>query len=484
MDIINSLSKIGSSKELDFFLSKNIDSVFQELFNNEQDFLSSNRETIHHYIESNYKIIKELNFDLRCNQVFLDILIDISERLVFSMFFQRFCKIKTRGNNLISIRNEASLLYLRRIRRIEDFEDILPHFLNKLESAYHEEEDSNVWVTYSLINYYKRVVLGFITTNKDYLLKFKNRLENDLLNYSFYNKKLIETLFKINLNETVYDVEIKFNQITKSAFNKHKVPPKEKTTSFFIEEDTAYSDAIKASDACIYEIRDISSKNVHVSTNKTLGRGVNILTDEKQLFQYMFSYGKMHFAKCLYAYKLLGNVFNFNNIKIFDWGAGQGLASMSYLYYLDKKEIQKNINQITLIEPSITAIKRGALHVRKFEEKAVINTTNKRLDELSVNDFYNVMHNDINLHLFSNILDIDNYSTSKLTSLIKKSFKGLNYFVVVSPYITELKNNRIDLFVESFNTTKNFKIFQEENYPKGKWQNGWSMILRIFKIEL
>ena len=60
-------------------------------------------------------------------------------------------------------------------------------------------------------------------------------------------------------------------------------------------------------------------------------------------------------------------------------------------------------------------------------------------------------------HLFSNILDIDEFSLTNLLKLIEFNFSGDNYFICVSPYINDIRTSRLDAFVKYFSKKANFK---------------------------
>lgn len=136
----------------------------------------------------------------------------------------------------------------------------------------------------------------------------------------------------------------------------------------------------------------------------------------------------------------------------------QGLASIILLDYLRTNSISLNISKIIAIEPSELAIKRAALHINSVNNKIQIKTICKHLDELHENNLFTDPQS-IKIHLFSNILDLDDdkYSQGKLIKLIIKSQENLNYFICVSPYITDEKADRIDSFKRYFQ--KNYNSF-------------------------
>ena len=213
----------------------------------------------------------------------------------------------------------------------------------------------------------------------------------------------------------------------------------------------------------------------------SLQRGVKVLTEPNQLLAYFNSYGKMHYAKVISALASLPDEILTSQIEIYDWGCGQGLATMCFLEYFQMQDGNVNIRSATLIEPSEIAIKRASLHVKKFKNDLTIITKNKDLDSIIPDDF-NSSNETIKIHLFSNILDIDFFSMSDLVSNIKDSFNGLNYFVCVSPYVTEQKTQRLNDFVENFENTE---ILSDITERKGKWKGtNWSRVIRVFKAEI
>ena len=74
---------------------------------------------------------------------------------------------------------------------------------------------------------------------------------------------------------------------------------------------------------------------------------------------------------------------------------------------------------------------------------------------------------------------IENY----ISQLIKEKFKGLNYFVIISPKITDLKTNRIDSFIKEFEV-QSFELIKSENKSAGEWKGIWTMLLRLFKVNI
>ena len=120
--------------------------------------------------------------------------------------------------------------------------------------------------------------------------------------------------------------------------------------------------------------------------------------------------------------------------------------------------------------------------MRHFNEQCSVKTVLKDIDSITKEDL-NCDGNSIKIHLFSNILDVDGYSMEHLISIIEQTQKGINYFVCVSPYITDAKTARIDKFVQHFaNHYNSFHTYWEIDNQKGEWENGWARVIRLFRV--
>lgn len=181
-----------------------------------------------------------------------------------------------------------------------------------------------------------------------------------------------------------------------------------------------------------------------------LQRGEKVIDDEKLLYKYMVSFGGKHKLKLESAYEVI--IDKLRNIKfdIVDWGCGQATATMVLLDYAKKKNIQLDIENITLIEPSSLALSRGLLHIDKLKQKEynikAINSDFDCLDEKEI-----ISSKNQTLHLFSNVLDLESFSLDN--HFFKKTSKALTndaIVVCVSPNRNDKLNNRLDLFYNYF----------------------------------
>lgn len=109
-----------------------------------------------------------------------------------------------------------------------------------------------------------------------------------------------------------------------------------------------------------------------------LRRGTDILDDETHLNMYLRSFGQMHKAKLDAAFSCLPDIQKIfsDNLEIYDWGCGQGTATICLLDYLNKKGVSYSISQINLIEPSIQASTRAEEVISCFDNSIKIKTIN------------------------------------------------------------------------------------------------------------
>lgn len=206
-----------------------------------------------------------------------------------------------------------------------------------------------------------------------------------------------------------------------------------------------------------------------------LKRGTDILDDEDHLNMYLRSFGKMHQAKLNTTYKSypnLGEVVT-GEVEVFDWGCGQGIATICLLDYLKREKHSPKIKRVYLVEPSVPAVKRAKDIIKCINEDIEVCVVNKVFDELSENDF--ISNSLSKIHLFSNILDVDLFDLPKFISLFQKVFTGVNHFLCVGPYYSNSK--RLDDFLVA---TDPDSVFANYDLNKGEWEGDWSISLRVF----
>lgn len=485
-DVINSSS---SSDQLSKFINNNSTLIYDFFLSQSYDSLLKHKEKIEKYILPYYKIYKNLDFSNSKNRLFVLSLLDVSERLGFHGEFQGLYNLCNKKNISIGSRLEASSKFLVDIKKISNYSDRMSEIIDLLTFSFLYEEDSEEKVVATLAHFYTEVLRNFGNENLNGVKEFRALFLESLL---VEDKKIFTHSIIIELlNENIDDIDKVYSSIHQKLdflLERSREFLPFDFSSHLIELDTEYSQMLDSIQARFLEIRNLCA-NLYENVESddvfhSLQRGVKVLTEQSQLLAYIKSYGKMHYAKVMSAFSVLSSQIISSKMEVYDWGCGQGLASVCFLEYLNDKGKTIEIEAITLVEPSEIALKRASLHIRKFNKSSVIYTINKDLDSLKNDDF---MPNGTNtkIQLFSNILDIDCFSMTDLILKIKENFSGLNYFICVSPYISEYKTQRLDDFVEAFESYDSFELIQSVTEPKGEWSGtNWTRVIRVFKVIL
>ncbi len=479
----------NSSDQLSNFIENNSTLIYDFFLSQSYNSLLVHKEKIESYILPYYKIYKDLDFTNNKNRLFVLSLLDVSERFGFHGEFQDLFNLCKRKNISIGSRLDASSKFLVGVKKISDYLNRIPEIIDLLAYSLLNEEDSEAKVTATLIHFYIEVLHNFGKENLSGVIEFRALLLEHL---SSDEKKFLvhSTIIKL-LNENIDDIQFVYNSIHQELdllLERSSVFLPFDVNSHLVELNTEYSQMLDSIQARFLEIRELCANLYsNVASNDiyySLQRGVRVLTEQNQLLAYINSYGKMHYAKVMSAFSALSNQAISSQIEIYDWGCGQGLASVCFLEYINDRSEAINIQVLTLIEPSEIALKRASLHIRKFNNSSSIYTINKDLDSLNKDDFTHIGKN-TKIQLFSNILDIDLFSMSDLILKIKENFTGLNYFICVSPYVSEYKTQRIDDFVEAFQCYENFELIESVTERKGEWVGtNWSRVIRVFKVKI
>lgn len=180
--------------------------------------------------------------------------------------------------------------------------------------------------------------------------------------------------------------------------------------------------------------------------HESLNRGVDVLDSEPLLQMYIYSFGKMHYAKLMHAFShIQDRVVNNAQIEIIDYGCGQGLASLCYHDFIKKHNSQQKVKRITLIEPSPLALSRAELLCSHFYPEAEVVAVNKLFDDFIPEDI-KVSPEALTLHLFSNILDVDSYNLHNLIQTVSNIPSENNEYVIVSPIHNRHRIQRLKTF--------------------------------------
>lgn len=201
-------------------------------------------------------------------------------------------------------------------------------------------------------------------------------------------------------------------------------------------------------------LRENYSKDERNALYRELKRGTAVIDREELLWQYLWSYGRMHQSKILMALDKLPDLTDIlkRGYSIIDWGCGQGLATVCLLDYISSKGIELQPELTILIEPSKLAIENALLHIGLYGLDKVQSIT-KYLDDVSEDDIET--DTPVTIHLFSNILDVEGFELKRLANLIGSNARGTHYFLCVSPIIRG-REKRLDEFKRYFTDTVDF----------------------------
>lgn len=182
-----------------------------------------------------------------------------------------------------------------------------------------------------------------------------------------------------------------------------------------------------------------------------VNHGVSVLRTEDGLNCYLAGYGEAHAAKAFKAVKSLPNSTYSEPFEVYDWGCGQGVATLCLIEYLKEIGFLYNLKRVTLIEPSEVALERAKFNIEHVVPKVKIICHEKGLPASVKLPFECVEKMDVKqskvLHLFSNILDIKTIDLRKLAKLI--SSEGHKHIVVcIGP--ANLQEDRINSFCGNF----------------------------------
>jgi hypothetical protein len=500
-NLFDTLLEITDSADLlDKFLNENMQAV-NDFYNSDYSHIVTCKNSIERFILLKYNSIAQLDYAKSYNKSFVLMLLDYCERFNFPNATQRICYILGGNNIAKNSRQQAALLFLYpKPTYNSELVDKFDTICEKLQLAVETEEDDDSKVLATFLNYYGIIIND---TSVQFAEQVKTKLTNAVENgiYSFLKHNCISEIIQLNLNDTE-NTYVQVQCIIDKILKKEGFVPIEIVVpqeEILIEKDTEYAIELSAIPANFDSIRNISVRKSdgQMDTN----RGVKVLNSESELFVYLRRFGNMHKAKLQSAFESLPDSFS-SKINIVDWGCGQGIASMIFI----EKYTADVINCVTLIEPSEIAIKRASLHVKKYNPTISIKTICKKLDDLIEQDLKKTTAN-ITIHLFSNILDIDDYKQNHLIDMIETIQSNTNYFVCVSPYIDEIKTERLESFKRYFenkydsfelllniqnskttndsywNCNSNYKNCKCAEHPNCGCSSQWTRVIKVFKTE-
>lgn len=471
LEIFNILKKEKEKFDL-YLFSKNIKSVktkiefesyLESCFFELENFFDSKRieeikdleydiEEIVLYLQSNNFVMQHNNSSIV--NAFIISIAQLSERIKSIILIKSIFKFLP--NCGIKKRLEASLIYLDSNSLpkvyIENFDKII-----SLLSDSVNDDENNLKASYAFYEFYTTAYNCFLhTNNQDSLNQFNSLFVEKEKNYSNFveSKAFIKEIF------THSNIEIEKSTRVNQLLLEHQTKSNIcdiSGESLILKEGGEYGQNLYQLDNPTFDdIKKISSNYISSIGNPDelfhqLNRGMKVIDDEKLLYKYLQSFGSKHKTKLYSAYDAIFDKIKSKKLNIIDWGCGQAIATMILLDYAKDKNIELDISNITLIEPSELALCRGILHVDILKQKEYnIKPINCEIDCIKENDIF--YDNDYcTLHLFSNILDIEDFSISALLYKISSNINNDNLFVCISPKINDKRNNRLDMFYNYFN---------------------------------
>jgi len=469
-------SALESTSKLQEFINSRFDEIYDYYILSNHESLVNDRNNFRSLALHSQKVAL-LNFSESKNEAYLNLILNTAVRLNEPFVFEHFLRILDNENLEQSKVIKASSIFMNS-RDGSEFILKYPIILDLLEEAYLTESDNRKEPITILVNYFATALLHFSEFNESLINQIKSLLKTSYNNetHSFLEDKILESVLNVStdFNNNPYD---KIKSILDDYLERSQKPLKY-LKGLLIESGTQYANIINSKYHSMNDIFQLN-RNLYYRLSNTskifnsLGRGTNILEEEEQLTVYMSQLGPMHIKKLEDAFSCLPS--DLNNISLYDWGCGQAPASKMFLErYMDA------VDSVTLIEPSLLALKRAALHIENDIDNII--TINKKFDDLDANDFLENGNNIAKVHIFSNVIDMELFKLSELIDLITKSFKGINYFIVVSPCINI---TRIETFVENMlQIGLNIELLLSQTKNAGEWIRTWSKVIRVFKIEL
>ena len=409
--------------------------------------------------------ITTLDYSQEESKAFLSLLLDLSVALSLSSCFQDTYSWANQYGITLGSRMEAAFVFMIEARSdnqvyIDSFEKICQY----LDDAIAHEDDDDRKAVATFISYYIEV----LERNAYWIGQLRSQITEKRNIYHFLSSDYIDRILSVDTSDqlsayqSICDIRYElFNPVPAQYID---VPDD------LIEEGTEYARQISLlNEITVPMIRAVASRLVENPVPPE-GRGVTPLRSYEELNAYLRSYGNMHYAKlkcALDAIPFNNVVDGFRRIDIVDWGCGQAIATISLLRKLSHFSIQHcNIN---LIEPSEICLKRACLNVKEGVRRIQENEHNfndvrikpicSGFDTLAADNFSISDRTALRIHLFSNVLDIENYSLTHIEELIDHRFSGRNLFICTSPYINDTKAFRVNSFRRHFETNDNYVLY-------------------------
>lgn len=477
MELLKKLNDVQSTEDFVCLVNENGEKLF-DFFSiiNYSELIKSKKEFHKLALKANLIVGESVKTEMI--NAFVVLVLNTSIRLGDRLVFQRFHEILIRNNAEKSLLIRTSCLFMINVRSFSDYKNRIDDILNGLEQVYFEESDSKKDSISALVSFYSNIVSSFLEFASESVIEIRDLIKKEYDNkrYSFLDDVVIDKICSIDLVSTLEPIK-EIQQLLDSFLANNK-RINFNPSPLLIENSTTYSsnfDTLKTLTEIVYLNKSIYEPIKNDRIFHSLDRGVKIIEEELQLLAYVYSFGSMHQAKLETAISFLPEISTDHTL--IDWGCGQGLGALMYL------EKRANCTQCILIEPSEVALKRASLHIKNWNSN--LCTINKTFDDLRPFDFKIINNAKSFVHMFSNVLDMDLFSLEHLITQCENNCKGLNYFVVSSPYIDSTRTERIDTFISHFRKYSSFEMINKITEKKGQWRStNWSRVIRVFKVEI
>ncbi|MDR2763570.1 MAG: sel1 repeat family protein [Tannerella sp.] len=256
-----------------------------------------------------------------------------------------------------------------------------------------------------------------------------------------------------------------------------------------MEKGTIYSLVIRAIENLTFQkVKAVSEQFMHDLPQEVreillneLKCGPKLMETEPSMAAFLYTYGNIYEARLQRAFTHLSPAFFRHEIEWFDYDDGQAVGLMVYHDFLKSRNLHQQIRRITLVHPSESCLKRGALHAHLFFPKTELRLVCKSVNLLRPEDLLTDSQG-AKLHLLMNIRNVDSVSAVGLSKLIQANVQGYNQFVCLSPFYGDLSETtaRLDAFVDWL--TGGAGTFFSENLKAGQLLEGkpWTCALRVF----
>lgn len=225
-----------------------------------------------------------------------------------------------------------------------------------------------------------------------------------------------------------------------------------------------------------YSSQDNNTKTILM---KALNHGAGHLTKSDELKAYIAVYGEIHQKKLLQAFDNVPHkVWTESGISVIDYGCGQGIAEMVLSDFMASKYIDNDyVKDFILIEPSRKNLLQCSNYIDvfySFSSKTLLCKSDK---DIKTDDI--APRRATVIHVFSNIIDLDDFDGTKITSILSDDKSHNNVIVCVSPYYQEANRGKrmYDFGQRLIGYTRHYKF---EKHIED-WDKPYSCQIHIYK---